>query len=106
MGECWPSMCKDPSLVPTTKTNKIQVQTRARCVIHEPCPRASYFFTGLHSYCLMRLRLDFYRIIRNRGEFGLLPGRPNLLHIRDTGKREPRLRKWLLDWPVDKSVGS
>ena len=54
----------------------------------------------------MRLRLDFYRIIRNRGEFGLLPGRPNLLHIRDTGKREPRLRKWLLDWPVDKSVGS
>lgn len=34
----------------------------------------------------MRLRLDFYRIIRNRGEFGLLPRRPNLLHIRDTWK--------------------
>lgn len=34
----------------------------------------------------MRLRLDFYRIIRTRGEFGLLPRRPNLLHIRDTWK--------------------
>lgn len=34
----------------------------------------------------MRLRLDFYRTIRIRGEFRLLPKRPNFLHIRDTWK--------------------
>lgn len=54
----------------------------------------------------MRLRLDFYRTIRTRGEFRLLPRRPNFLHIRDTWKEGTPPEKMVVRFSVDMSVGS